>query len=148
MPQRERNLLDRLVGRWRLTGHMGNVALSQNVTADWMLGGTFVVMYCRSTAPEDNPTAGYEAVYHLGFNRETHQFVMHLLDTTEVPTACVVGLGRRDGHRIPFLFQYGDTPFTNTFSWDAEQDRWTFLQTYEEDGEAKVFATKEMVRVP
>lgn len=74
-------------------------------------------------------------------------FVMHLLDTTEIPTECVMGLGRREGNSIPFLFEYGQTPFTNTFTWHPDRDSWSFVQTYEEDGQQRVFAEKEMTRV-
>jgi hypothetical protein len=126
---------------------MGQVPLVQEVVAEWTLGGTFLRMVFRSITPDDNPTSGYEAVYHIGFNEAEQLFVMHLLDTTEVPTACVVGLGRREGNRIGFLFAYGETAFTNALSWQPERDTWRFLQTYEEDGETKTFATKEMTRV-
>lgn len=141
------DFLNHLVGQWRLTGMMGDVTLQQKVTAKWVLGGTFLWMYFTSTTPEDNPTAGYEAVYHLGFNEAEQIFVMHLLDTTEVPTECVMGRGKREGNSIPFVFEYGTTNFCNTFVWHPERDSWSFRQTYEEDGTSKTFATKEMTRM-
>lgn len=139
--------LSNLVGQWLLTGQMGAVGLRQEVTAAWTLGGKFLRVYFNSVAPADNPTADYEAVYHIGFNEREQLYVMHLLDTTEVPTACVVGLGRRNGNRLPFLFAYGDTPFTNTFIWLPQQGSWRFLQTYEENGRTHTFAEKEMTRL-
>ena len=141
------DFLDHLVGQWLLTGKMGEVPLRQEVSARWTLGGNFLWIYFKSIAPEDNPTASYEAVYHLGFNEDEQLFVMHLLDTTEVPTECAMGLGRREGNSIPFLFEYGQTPFTNTFTWHPDRGIWSFLQSYEEDGRQKIFAEKEMARV-
>ena len=138
--------LNRLVGRWLLTGKMGEVAIRQDVSCDWTVGSTFLRMYFKSTTSEDNPASDYEAVYHLGFNEDEQLYVMHLLDTTEVPTECVMGVGRREGNSIPFVFKYGQTEFTNTFTWQPEQDGWRFRQTYVEDGETKVFAEKEMTR--
>jgi hypothetical protein len=60
--------LDRLKGKWELTGEMGEVELHQLVAADWTLGGKFMRMYFTSVTGEGNPTAGYEAVYYIGYN--------------------------------------------------------------------------------
>jgi hypothetical protein len=71
---------------------------------------------------------------------------MHLLDTTEVPTSCVVGRGQREGNQISFLFEYEDARFFNDFIWDQTQDTWSFQQTFEDNGQTKIFAEKKMVR--
>ena len=139
--------LDNLVGNWRLTGKMGEIELRQDVTARWVLDDSFLWMHCRSTAPEDNPTARYEAVYHIGYNPAAGQCVMHLLDTTEVPTECTMGRGVQEGNRVTFRFEYKDTPFLYTFEYDPTHDRWHLPQTYEQDGELKSFAVKEMTRL-
>ncbi len=140
--------LDRLQGRWELTGKMGEVPLHQQVRAEWTLGGTFLRMYFASLTGEDNPTSDYEAVYHIAFNGSHGVYVMHLLDTTDVPLHCVMGTGRRDRNSIPFLFEYGQTKFFNRLSWNPKADSWSFLQTYDEGGDVQTFATKEMIRVP
>lgn len=142
-----RDFLNNLVGRWSLTGNMGEVDLHQEVDCAWTLGNRFLWMYFKSTAPEDNPTSSYEAVYHIGFNENEDLYVMHLLDTTEVSVECVVGRGRREGHRIPFLFEYEDTDFFNVLGWEPQEEKWTFRQTFEEEVALKIFAEKEMVRV-
>lgn len=142
-----RGFLDKLVGQWLLTGKMGEVDLRQHVAVGWTLGGKFLRMYFDSDTPVGNPTTDYEAVYHIGFDEEQGVYVLHLLDTTEVPLECVVGLGKREGNRIPFLFQYGDTRFLNVFIWEPEEERWRFLQTFEEEGEMKTFAEKTMTRI-
>ena len=41
-------LLDRLIGRWDLTGQMGETPLRQAVEAKWTLGDLFVEVHCRS----------------------------------------------------------------------------------------------------
>lgn len=139
--------LNRLVGRWLLTGKMGEVALRQEVEARWILGGNYVWMHCRSVTADDNPTAGYEAIYLFGFDESAQVYVMHLFDTTEVPSEYVLGKGAREGDSIPFLFAYGDIPFYNILTWHAERGGWSFRQTYEKEGEMRNFATKEMVRI-
>lgn len=142
----ERAFLDRLTGTWDLTGSMGEVPLQQRVRADWTLGGQFVRMYFTSQTGEGNPTSDYEAVYHIGFNAPQAAFVMHLLDTTEVPLECVMGIGRRVDNEIAFTFKYDSTDFINRFEWHPKTQSWRFEQTYEESGEIRIFATKEMHR--
>jgi hypothetical protein len=140
--------LGHLVGDWILTGEMGEVELRQEVRSKWVLCDTFVRMHFRSVTPVSNPTSNYEAIYHIGYNGESQTYVLHLLDTTEVPLVCVMGHGTRNGNTVPFVFEYAETKFVNTFAWDPNRDTWRFLQTYEEGGALKTFASKEMKRSP
>ncbi|MDF1500975.1 MAG: hypothetical protein P1P76_10945 [Anaerolineales bacterium] len=110
---------------------MSDIELQQDVLARWILNETYLWAHCRSTAPEDNPTAEYEAIYHIGFNREQKLFVLHLLDSTEVPVDFVVGRGVLEDDRIVFRFDYEDTPFLFEFAWDPQERRWDLLQIFE-----------------
>lgn len=141
----ERQFLNNLAGRWMLTGKMGKVDLQQEVLARWILNDTFLWMNCTSNAPESNPTADYEAIYHLGFNTEHRLFIMHLLDTTEVPIDCTVGRGVLENNRIVFRFDYEDKPFLYEFAWDGREHSWDLLQTYEQDGSVETFASKRLI---
>ena len=143
----EREFLSQLVGHWQLTGKMGDIDLHQDVLARWILNETYLWVHCRSTAPEENPTAEYEAVYHIGYNTDQGLFVMHLLDTTEVPVDCVVGRGVLEDDRIVFRFDYEDTPFLYEFACDPQESRWDLLQTFEQEGLHKTFATKRLTKV-
>lgn len=140
------DFLDKLVGAWALTGRMGEIALCQSVEAQWRLGGLFVEMYFKSTLPAQDGRLPYEAVYYIGYNEENDVYVMHLLDTFGVGLACTVGVGKRAGDRIPFVFEYEGGPFTNTFIWEEAAGSWSFEQTYLKDGEPHTFASKRMVR--
>lgn len=140
--------LDRLSGRWLLTGWMGQVELRQAVTARWVLGNNYMQVRCRSITPPENPTHKYEAIYHIAFNREHNVYVMHLLDTTEVPMECTVGVGRRHENSVPFVFHYADSDFCNTFTWHPEREAWSFRQTHLHESSERIFATKDMVRAP
>ena len=145
--EEDRSFLDNLIGDWVLTGFMGNVKLQQDVEARWVLGHRYVSMYFNSTTPEDNPTSNYEALYHIGFNTDENLYVFHLFDTSDVPIKCDMGLGKREGNRIPFLFDYDGTNFFNILIWHPDERKWTFVQEYEEDGKIKLFAKKSMVEV-
>src|SRR5438067_12301176 len=39
--------LDRMTGRWHLSGEMGDIPLRQDVQAEWVLGSLYVEMRCR-----------------------------------------------------------------------------------------------------
>ncbi len=144
--QEHRQFLNQLVGQWSLTGKMGEIDLRQDVICRWILGGMFLWMYFKSTTPEGNPTSNYEAVYHIGFNEDDATYILHLLDTTEVPTDCVVGRAKLKANSLAFLFNYEDADFYNVFTWHPGEQKWLFQQSSEKDGEKKIFAVKEMVR--
>jgi hypothetical protein len=142
-----RDFLDKLVGRWELTGQMGEIPLQQSVEARWTLGGLFVEMYFRSTLAAQEGRLPYEAVYYIGYHEGNEVYVMHLLDTFGVGVACIVGVGKREGDRIPFVFEYEGGPFTNTFIWQGAAGSWSFEQSFLKDGQRQTFANERMVRV-
>ncbi len=149
MEQHEREahaFLDKLMGKWELSGNMGAVPLKQSVEAKWILGELFVQMYFASTLPPPEGQKPYEAIYHIGYNAKDDRYVLHLLDTFGVALVSIPGIGQREGNSIPFVFAYATGPFTNRFVYDAAADSWTFEQSQIRDGQAHTFATKRMTR--
>lgn len=140
------DFLDHLIGHWELTGQMGQTPLHQIVEARWRLGGWFVELYCKSLLPTPDGRPPYEALYFIGYNAASDQYTLHLLDTFGAGLECNVGLARRDGDALPFVFQYASGPFTHRFQWEAAGPAWSFEQTYRQDGQTRVFATQRMVR--
>lgn len=138
--------LNQLVGEWELTGQMDDTPLRQNVTARWTLGGLFVEMYFQSTLPAPAGQKPYEAVYYLGYNTDEDLFVLHLLDTFGVGMTCVPGYGKREGHVLPFVFEYRAGPFINKFIRAEAEDAWSFEQYYFENDQWQAFAKKHMTR--
>ncbi len=144
MPTAHDAFLAHLIGRWDLTGKMGDTPLRQAVAARWALGGLFVEMACRSVLPTAEGEQPYEAVYFIGYNAEHDRYVLHLLDTFGVATSCVAARGQREGDSIPFVFDYDSGPWTYRFTWRPDSGSWSCLQTYLEDGQLKTFATKHL----
>lgn len=58
----------------------------------------------------------------------------------------MIGLGKRYGDMISFIFQYKETPFMNRFVWEPNTQSWVFELTYEKDGQIHTFATKRMFK--
>lgn len=142
----EKEFLENLVGQWELHGRMGDIVLQQSVEGKWTIGDLFIKLHFTSTLPPVDDQLPYEAIYYIGYNQEYDNYVMHLLDTTQVGITCPVGTAKREGNEIPFQFNYETGPFTNRFIWDPVAGSWGFKLTYFEQDELRTFATKEMVR--
>ena len=139
--------LNLLIGKWELTGQMGNTPLQQAVTAQWTLDHRFVELHFTSTIPSSDGQPPYQAIYFIGHDEKDNTYVMHLLDTFGASYSRAIGLGKRDGNTIPFVFQYTEDPFVNRFTWEADTQSWTFELTHKQDGQIHVFATKHMKRM-
>ena len=138
--------LAHLIGSWDLQGQMGETPLRQQVECRWTLGGLFVEVYCTSALAEPPSSTPYEAVYHIGYSAEHDRYAMHLLDTTGVALTCAVGVGKREGNAVPFIFDYHSGPFTNRFVWNEEDDSWLMQLTASHGEQSERFATKIMTR--
>jgi hypothetical protein len=72
---------------------------------------------------------------------------MHLFDTFGASYALTVGVGKRRGDSIEFLFEYPNGLFSNTFTWNQDTGVWKMLlRQQEENGEWKGFAKKVLTR--
>jgi Protein of unknown function (DUF1579) len=140
-------VLDRLIGRWDLSGQMGETPLRRVVEAKGTLGDLFVEVHRRSVLEAPAGQLPYEALYYIGYDSESERYVMHLLDTYGPRFSRTLGIGERQGNRISFVFEYDGGPFTNTFTWHADSEEWTFDLIFLEDGAVHTFATKCMSRV-
>jgi len=139
--------LDRLVGSWTLTGNMGSTELRQKVNARWVIQGQFLEVHCleEGSVTQDQPL--YEAVYMLGYDSQSEEYSMHLFDTFGASYALTVGVGKRRGDSIEFLFEYPNGLFSNTYTWNQEAGVWEMLLSQqEENGEWKEFAKKVLTR--
>ena len=140
------DFLAHLIGSWDLRGQMGETPLRQQVECRWTLGGLFVEVYCASVLDEPPGSPPYEAIYLIGYNVDHDRFAMHLLDTTGVALTCAVGIGKREGNVIPFVFDYHSGPFTNRLVWNEEDDSWLMELTASKGEQRELFATKRMTR--
>ncbi len=142
----EVQFLEGLLGDWTLTGVMNLhqpdgsvkvVPINQKVEAFQSLRSKFVEVRCFGD--------DYEALYLLGYDDLTGKFVFHLFDSFGVSSDAKFGTGILRDDSIRFTFPYVTGPFYNELI--REEDGWTWLLTFERDGEEKVFAEKRMTRV-
>ncbi len=138
------SFLSNLIGRWNLCGKMDDRTLFQKVVGRWVLNGLFLELKFKAVqiGKEGNPP--YEAIYLIGRNKKTGDYILNLFDTFGVTSKPVPGVGKLRGNTIRFVFSHHTGPFTNVFTWHPKQHSWTMLLTSEEEGKTKVFAEKEM----
>ena len=138
------SFLSNLVGKWNLRGKMGDKTLFQKVVGRWVLNGLFLELRFNATqiGKEGNPS--YEAIYLIGFDNKTEEYVLNLFDTFGVTSRPVPGLGKLEGNTLRFVFTHDIGLFINVFTWRPRQHSWTMLFTSKEEGKTKVFAKKEM----
>jgi len=139
------DLLNNLVGRWSLTGKMSDTALYQEVNAKWVLRELFVEMLFSPLRVGEGRNPDYEALYLIGDDKKTGEYVLHLFDTFGVTSKPVPGTGVRKENSVGFRFDYTVGPWFNTFTWDPARRSWKNIITYEQkDGSEGTFAVKEL----
>jgi hypothetical protein len=142
------DLLNNLVGRWSLTGKMGDTSLYQKVEARWILRETLVEMSCTPVRVGEDGNPDYEALYFIGYDKKTREYVLHLFDTFGVTSKHIPGIGQRKDNTIRFKFDYDVGPWFNSFAWNPEKKSWKNTITYEQnDGLKGNFAEKELTPI-
>lgn len=138
------SFLNKLVGKWNLRGNMGDKALLQKAVGRWVLNDLFLELHFKAVqiGKEGNPP--YEAIYLIGYDNKTGDYVLNLFDTFGVTSRPIPGLGKLEGNTIFFVFRYDNGPFINVFTWRPKRRSWNMLLMSEEEGKKKVFAKKEM----
>ena len=134
--------IDKLVGEWRLLREIRGREVENTVSADWVLNHQFLRIHMKDVA---DPPA-YEALVYIGYEHADERYVVHWLDVYGGKFSAI-GYGKRVGDSIPFVFQYDDGPFYNTFKWDARTESWTFImEATGKDGKREPFAVDTLRR--
>lgn len=116
-------LLDNLVGDWKLTRRIRGQSDESTVKAEWVLNHQFLLVRMKGVK---NPLS-YEAIVFIGYDNTSERYVAHWLDVGGGRYSESLGYGARTGNSIRFVFEYPDGPFLNTFTWNAETRSWSSL---------------------
>ena len=136
-------LLDNLVGDWKLTRLIRGQSVENSVKAEWTLNHQFLLVHMKDVSSPPN----YEAMVFIGYDNTSERYVVHWIDFFGGRFSETLGYGTRTGNAIKFVFEYPDGPFHNTFTWNPESKRWVFLMEQKgQTGKWKVFAEDNLRR--
>jgi uncharacterized protein DUF1579 len=138
-------LLDNLVGRWDVPGHVRGRDVKSRLTAEWVLNHQFLQLKLEDTA---NPSQ-YEAWIFIGYDFLSERYVVHWIDVFGGRFSETLGYGSRMGDAIRVVFEYGDGPFRNTLAWTAREKSWHWLiESKDQAGRWKTFAEYDLHASP
>ena len=135
------DLLDHLVGSWKLEGTLLGRPAHHRLDAEWVLRHQFLRVH-QDGSPD------YDALVFIGFDNASERYVVHWLDIFGGRVSETLGYGTRAGNTIHFVFEYPDGPFHNTFIWKPDTGTWQMvLETKDKQGKWTNFATEDLTRV-
>jgi hypothetical protein len=142
--------LDRLAGKWVLTGTILNRETTHDVTIEWVLNHQYLRIHEVARDRDDKGGPQYEAIVFIGADRAAAGYTCLWLDTTTGDGLTIEGMGhaRRVGDTIPFVFRGkdGKESFRNTFSYERREDSWKWFMENVQDGKPQPFARLQLVR--
>ena len=139
------DLLDNLVGEWKLVRKMQGRTSEHVVKADWVLNHQFLRVQMRHV---ENPPA-YEATVFIGWDQMQERYIVHWLDVFGGRSSQTLGHGTRNGNILKFMFAYPEHPFVNTFTYNPESKTWNFVMQQKNDDKSwSVFAEDNLSRIP
>ncbi len=115
-------LLDRLVGTWKVEGEILGSPATQTLTADWTLAHQFLALHILETTP--GTRSPYEAHVFLGYDNMSERYVAHWIDVFGGRTSETLGYGTRTGDTLELVFEYPHGPFRTQFIWNAKTATW------------------------
>jgi hypothetical protein len=141
-------MLERMIGRWVLTGEIAGAATVHDVEATWALQSNYVRITEVSRERGENGLPAYEATIFVGWLASADRYVCVWLDNTEVASGEVTCLAPQAADAIPFEFRdrQGDLIFTNTFSYDRTDDSWQWRMVNTTEGREDVFGVVTLHR--
>ena len=136
------DLLENLVGKWKLDRKMRSRTAENHVDVQWVLNHQFLQIHMKDVA---NPPQ-YEALVTVGAGAADGSYVVYWLDSFG-GLYSEKGYGTRDGNSIKFVFPYPDGEVHNTFSWLSESNSWhCLIEQAGTDGQLVVFAEDTLTR--
>jgi hypothetical protein len=137
------DLIDKLVGDWKLMRKIRGQSVQNTVKAEWVLNHQFLLLHMKDIA---TPPA-YEAMIFIGYDNTSERYVAHWIDVFGGRFSETLGYGTRAGESIKFVFEYPDGPFHNTFGWNAKSMTWIFLmEQKDEKGNWVTFAEDTLAK--
>jgi hypothetical protein len=137
------SLLNKLTGRWTLTGTIDGKETIHDIDVQRVLNGGYIQLkeVSRERDQQGNPL--YEAIVYICWEAPKKQYSCLWLDNTSNGGISngIIGYAKQERDKIALIFRYSDTVhFHTTFLYDKGADTWQWLMDGEESGKFHPFA--------
>src|SRR5271154_818427 len=96
------DLVDHMIGTWKLEGQVMGHDAHHDVEAEWVLSHQFIRLQEKTSADAPASEKRYEAIWFLGYDSVSERYVLHLLDVFGARFSETLGYGTRDTNAIRF----------------------------------------------
>jgi hypothetical protein len=143
-------LMDKMTGRWVMTGTIGKKATTHDVDVDWVLKREYIRIHEVSRDKDADGGIGYEAWIYLVWDAKKSEYAVMWLDNTAATNFAAEGIGhaKPDGDRIPFIFKEADgSGIHTTFAYDRANETWSWtIDNVDKSGKRSSFANLTLTR--
>jgi hypothetical protein len=143
-------LMDKMTGRWVMTGTISNKATTDDVDVEWVLNRQYIRIHEVSREKGVGDDISYEAWVYLVWDAKKGEFAVLWLDNTAATNFEPEGIGhaKPDGDRIPIIIKAADgAAIHTTFAYDRANDSWTWaIDNVDKLGTASPFARLTLTR--
>lgn len=150
-PGHSEGLLDRLAGKWVLTGKIAGKETTHDISADWTLNHGYLRIHEVSREKERSGEPSYEAIVFISYNAKSEDYSCLWLDGTSNEGLNAEGMGhaKRRENSLPFVFRdaKGQVSFENTFVYDPTSDSWKWIMDNVEAEKRKPFGRVTLRKV-
>jgi hypothetical protein len=143
------SLLDKLTGKWILTGIIDEKKIIHDINVKRVLGGQYVQIEEVSREKDANGNLDYNALVYMCWQEAKKEYQCLWLDNTsnEGISNGILGRAKQNGDKIELLFKFSDTvQFHTKFVYDRTADIWQWTMDSEENGKLQSFARAKMIR--
>lgn len=144
------SLLDKMTGKWVMTGTIDNEQVTHDVDVDWILNRRYLRIHEVSREKNADGELAYEAWIHIAWDPKNGEYVVMWLDNTGTTNFAAegVGHGKPNGDQIPFVWKSaGGGGIHNTFAYDRGRDKWSWaIDNIDETDKPSSFARVTLER--
>jgi hypothetical protein len=141
-------LMEKLVGRWSLTGTIAGKPAKDEVRTEWTLQGNSIRLEEKSFERDKFGKPAYEATVFIGWDDAAKTYRCISLDSTEVINGSVTCDAAPAPNKMPFSFKTvrDGVILTNTFTYCPVNDQWTWAIDYITKDKSEPFARLTLTR--
>jgi len=90
------DLLENLVGEWKITRRIRGQSLENTATVEWVLNHQFMKVHLKDVQKPSQ----YEAMVFIGYDNMSERYVVHWIDVFGGRSSETLGYGTRNGNSI------------------------------------------------